>query len=111
MERSANFIAFAHPTRAPRKLRFVREGRRGIHATGGVWGEPDWFETVCPDAATLLPSLKQRIADYLAQGFTISSERVHDKAFALALGRALAARPKSLAREKKQEKARGRVRG
>jgi hypothetical protein len=100
MERTANLIRFEHASRASREIRFVRSGKKGLHATGGVWGESDWFEFLHPSADEEVPGLKARIAEYLANGFVVAKTRIHDQRMAAALGFNVAVKPKAIAKAK-----------
>jgi len=111
MKRTANFISFTHPKRPARRLEFVREGKKGLHATGGVWGEKDWFESLRPDAIAFMAVLCERVEQYKREGFQIDRVQIYEPAFAAALGFPMTERPKALATEKKREKDSGRASG
>ena len=80
-----NSISFTHPEQLPRKLQFERQGRKGMYATRGVWGEKDWFETLRPDAEAYLPVLKAKVIEYRQAGFSLSRTNISDRRFAEAL--------------------------
>jgi hypothetical protein len=86
MEKTANFISLRHAQHAPRRLRFVRHGRKGMHATGVFWGGPDWFDSLHPDATAQLEDLKVACSAPLMLGSVIDEVRIHEAAFAKALG-------------------------
>ncbi len=108
MERTANCITLEHPKQGRRQLRFVCEGR-SVHATGGVWGEPDWFETLGP-ATKILPTLAVRVQQYLAQGFVVQRVRIHDRAAAAALGFGPVPKPPAIRRARTAVLSRGQER-
>lgn len=108
MDRTANCISLSHPERGRRQLRFNREGRT-MHATGGVWGEPDWFETLGP-STRVLAMLELRLKRYLADGFVLGKVRIHDRAAAAKLGLPTVEKPASIARAKAADLTRGQER-